>query len=89
MTILTTHKGGHVSPQPGKRGVIHIMCDAFPPEELSGLIDCLNENGYDCVTFEGLKGVRAAMSDHSASVLVVKADDVNVAPLIEVLRAIR
>jgi len=61
------------------------MSDAFPPEELAGVIEYLNKDGYACVTFEGLNGVRAALSDATTSVLVVRADDVDVSPLIEVL----
>jgi two-component system response regulator GlrR len=63
------------------------MSDAFLPEELAGLREYLNKDGYACVTFKGLNGVRAALSDPSTAVLVVKADEVDVSPLIEVLRA--
>lgn len=63
------------------------MSDAFPPEELAGVIEYLNKDGYACVTFKGLNGVRAALSDATTSVLVVKADEVDVSPLIEVLGA--
>lgn len=86
METLTTQKVEGLSPRPCAQGVIRILSDAFRPEELSGLIECLNEDGYACATFEGLQGVRAALSDASTGVLVVKSDAADISPLIEVLK---
>jgi DNA-binding NtrC family response regulator len=69
--------------------VIKIMQDAFEQEQVQQLVHCLEADGHRCDVFKGSQRIRAAFSDARTKLLVLRATEDNIHPLVEVIRSCR
>ena len=69
------------------RDTIQIWCEGLPPEQLSGLLEALKEDGHLCASVEGVEGARAALSDPRTKLLLLGDADEEGRHAAEIIRA--
>lgn len=69
-----------------KRDTVQIMGDAFHPEQLRALVDCLEGDGHRCLVFNGKAEIHAALSGARTKLLLLGAAEDEAAHLIEAIR---
>lgn len=85
MSKLTSLRG-HSTPLTS-RDTVHVMGDAFRPEQLCELIARLEEDGHDCAVFNGPDGMRAAFAGGRNKLLLLGASDGELPQLVDAIAA--
>ncbi len=70
---------------PTSRNTVHVMGDAFRPEQLSELTARLEEDGHDCAVFRGADGMRAAFSGERDKLLLLGASASDLPHLVDTI----
>jgi DNA-binding NtrC family response regulator len=70
-----------------QRDTIHLMADAFQPEQLQALIACLEADGYRCAVFQGLESINAVISDSRCQLILTGVNNSELPHLIKAIRA--
>lgn len=69
------------------RDTIHLMADAFQPEQLQALIACLEADGHRCAIFHGLESLNAVISDSRCQLILTGVNNSELPHLIKAIRA--
>ena len=71
----------------GARDTVHIMRDAFEPDQLSDVIEVLEEDGHRHTAFGGFDGIQTALADPSIKLLLLGVVDGELSHLVEALKS--
>jgi DNA-binding NtrC family response regulator len=70
-----------------ERDTIQIMQDAFLPEQLSELIECLEADGHRCSVFKSINKIQHALASPRTKLLVLSASPADSDRVIEAVKA--